>query len=163
MKKIVALISCLLVSLVVFAEEQTPNALIVQLQDGTENAFILSEKPTVVIQDDKMLVTGIVEVTYIRSSISKFFFEEINSNDPRIVDGIESISKGNVKFHYVDGNNVHISGLADKTKVTVVSLDGKSISTQQSGHSGNVTISLAKLPKGIYIISFAGRSVKIQH
>ena len=76
MKKIIAFISCLFVSLVIFAEEQMPNALIVKLQDGTENAFVLSEKPTVLIQDDKMYVTGVVEVTYMRSEISKFYFEQ---------------------------------------------------------------------------------------
>ena len=162
MKKIIAFISCVLVSLVVLAEEQTPNALIVKLQDGTENAFVLSEKPTVVIQDDKMLVTGIVEVTYIRSEISKFFFEEISSDDPRIISGIESISKDNVTFYYVDGENVRISGLKDKATVSVASLDGKIISTQKSDGTGSVTILLGNQPKGIYIISFGGRSVKIR-
>ena len=163
MKIIIAFISCFLVSLVVLAEKQTQNALIVKLQDGTENAFLLSEKPTVLIQDDKMLVTGIVEVTYIRSDISKFFFEKIDLDDPRIPDGIESISKGNVTLYYVDGENVHISGLKDKTKVSVASLDGKIISTQKCDEAGNVTIPLGNQSKGIYIISFGGRSVKIQH
>lgn len=162
MKRIIAFISCLLVSLVIFAEEQTPNALIVKLQDGTENAFVLSEKPTVLIQDDKMLVTGIVEVTYIRSDISKFFFEEISSDDPRIVDGIKSISKDNITFYYVDGENVRISGLKDKATVSVASLDGKIISTQKCDGTGSVTISLGNQTKGIYIISFGGRSLKVR-
>ena len=162
MKKIIAFISCLLVSLVIFAEEQTPNALIVKLQDGTENAFVLSEKPTVLIQDDKMYVTGVVEVTYMRSEISKFYFEQIKSDDPRIISGIESIGKDNVTFYYVDGENVRISGLKDKTSVSVASLDGKIISTQKCDGTGSVTISLGNQPRGIYIISFAGRSVKIK-
>ena len=159
MKKIFVLFIGILLSSMMYAQEK--NALIVKLQDGTENAFLLSEKPTVLIQDDKMLVTGIVEETYIRSDISKFYFEKIDLDDPRL--GIESISKGNVTLYYVDGENVHISGLKDKTKVSVASLDGKIISTPKSDGAGNVTISLGNQPKGIYIISFGGRSVKIQH
>lgn len=159
MKKIFVLFIGILLSSMMYAQEK--NALIVKLQDGTENAFLLSEKPTVLIQDEKMLVTGIVEETYIRSDISKFYFEKIDLDDPRL--GIESISKGNVTLYYVDGENVYISGLKDKTKVSVASLDGKIISTPKSDGAGNVTISLGNQPKGIYIISFGGRSVKIQH
>ena len=161
MKKIFVLFIGILLSSMMYAQEK--NALIVKLQDGTENAFLLSKKPTVLIQDDKMLVTGIVEFTYIRSDISKFYFEKIDLDDPRISDGIESISKGNVTLYYVDGENVHISGLKDKTKVSVASLDGKIISTQKCDGTGSVTISLGNQPKGIYIISFGDRSVKIQH
>jgi hypothetical protein len=161
MKKIIALISCFLVSLVVLAGEQTPNALIVKLQDGTENAFILSEKPTVLIQDDKMLVTGVVEVTYLRSEISKFYFEQIKSDDHRIISGIELIGKDNVTIYYVDGENVYISGLKDKTMVSVASLDGKMLSSCRSDASGEVTMSLGNLPKGVYVVTFDKRSIKI--
>ena len=161
MKQILVLIISMLMSTTLYAQEK--NALIVKQNNGTEDAFILSEKPTVVIQDDKMFVTGIIEVTYIRSDISKFFFEEISSDDPRIVsDGIKSISKDNITFYYVDGENVRISGLKDKTTVSVASFDGKIMSSQKCDGTGSVTISLGNQPKGIYIISFGGRSIKIR-
>ena len=161
MKQILVLIISMLMSTTLYAQEK--NALIVKQNNGTEDAFILSEKPTVVIQDDKMFVTGIIEVTYIRSDISKFFFEEISSDDPRIVsDGIKSISKDNITFYYVDGETVRISGLKEKTKVSLASLDGKVISTTNCNSPGVVTISLGSLTKGVYVISYGIRSIKIR-
>ena len=155
------LIIGMLMSAVLCAQDK--NALVIKLNNGTENAFILSEKPTLLIQDDKMLVTGVVEVTYMRSEISKFYFEEISSDDPRIInEGIESIGKDNIPFRYVDGENIRISGQKDKTTVSVASLDGKKISTQTSNGTGSVNISLGNQPKGIYVISFGDRSVKIR-
>lgn len=161
MKQMLVLIMGMLMSTILCAQDK--NALVIKLNNGTENAYILSEKPTLLIQDDKMLVTGVVEVTYMRSEISKFYFEEISSDDPRIIDdGIESIGEDNITFSYVDGENIRISGLKDKTTVSVASLDGKKISTQKSSGTGSVTISLGNQPQGVYVISFGNRSVKIK-
>lgn len=162
MKKILVFIFCLLTTSIVYAEEQKPNALIVKLNNGSENAFVLSEKPTIQIQDNKMLVSGVVEVTYLRSNISKFYFQEISSDDPRIISGIETVKKDNVTFSYLDGENVRITGLKKNTVVSVYTLDGKNISTQKSDGSDSITISLKNLPNGVYIISYNNRSIKIK-
>ena len=153
MKKIIFILACILGSTI--ASAQNTDALFVKLQNGHVNAFYLAEKPVITMQGTSMVITGgSVNTSYERAEVEKIYFGNMV--------GVEDINAINQTFHYVDGENVRITGLADKTKVTVVSLDGKSISTQQSGHSGNVTISLANLPKGVYIISYGNRSVKIR-
>lgn len=162
MKKIIIFLFCILTTSAVFAEEQKYNALIVKLNNGTEHAFVLAEKPTLLIQDDKMYITGLIEVHYLRSEIAKCYFEEINLEDPRIPVGIDAVNEDNFTFSYLDGENIRISGLKNKTTVSVASLDGKIIGSQKSDGSGGVTISLGNHPKGIYIISVGVRSIKVQ-
>ena len=154
MKKIVVLLFGIILSSVIYAQEK--NVLVIRLTDGGTHTFILSEKPVVTFPDGNVVVNGSASTTYTRSEVEKFSFEYIDPN------GIESISKDNVIFYYVDGENVRISGLKDMTTVSVTSLDGKIISTQKCDGTGIVTISLGNQPKGIYIISYEGRSVKIK-
>lgn len=165
MKKKISLILFLMVSILAIAEVQKPKALIVRLSEGTENAYILSEEPIVTIQEDKMIVTGIIEVVYFRSEISKFYFDDIDPDDPRIMKsptGVDSAEKGNVEFRYVDGENILIRGLNENTIVTVTSIDGVFISSQRSDSTGNVSISLKNRKSGVYVISFEGRSIKVK-
>lgn len=153
MKKIFVILFSILSS-VIYAQEK--NALVIKLTDGNTHTFVLSEKPVVTLPDGNIAVNGSASTTYPRSEVEKFYFVYDDGS------GIESIGKDNVTFYYVDGENVRISGLKDKAIVSVASLDGKIISTQKSDGTGSVTISLGNHPKGIYIISFGGRSVKIR-
>ena len=154
MKKIFVILFGILLSSVIYAQEK--NALVIKLIDGNTHTFILSEKPVVTLPDGNIAVNGSASTTYPRSEVEKFYFVYDDGS------GIESISKDNITFYYVDGENVRISGLKDMTTVSVTSLDGKIISTQKCDGTGSVTISLGNQPKGIYIISFEGRSVKIK-
>lgn len=153
MKKILVLLISMLISMIIYAQEK--NALVIKLTNGNSYTFVLSEKPVVTLPDGNVVVNGSASTTYARSEVEKFYFSDNGS-------GIESIGKDNVTFYYVDGENVRISGLKDKATISVASLDGKIISTQKSDETGTATISLGNHPKGIYIIYFGGRSVKIR-
>jgi len=153
MKKIFVILFGILLSSAIYAQEK--NALVIKLTDGNTHTFVLSEKPVVTFPDENIAVNGSASTTYLRSEVEKFYFVDDGS-------GIESIGNDNVTFYYVDGENVRISGLKDKTTVSVASLDGKIISTPKCDGTGSVSISLENQPKGIYIISFGGRNVKIR-
>ena len=154
MKKIFVILYGILLSSVIYAQEK--NALVIKMIDGNTHTFVLSEKPVVTLPDGNIVVNGSASTTYARSEVEKFYFVYDDGS------GIESLSKDNVTFYYVDGENVRISGLKDKTSVSVTSLDGKIISAQKCDGTGSVTISLGNQTKGIYIISFGGRSVKVR-
>ena len=165
MKKKISLILFLIVSILAIAEVQKPKALVVRLSEGTENAYILSEEPVVTFQEDKMIVTGIIEVAYFRSEISKFYFEDIDPDDPRIMKSptrVDNVEKDNVVFRYVDGENILIRGLKENTVVTVSYIDGVLIYTKRSDSTGNISISLKNKKSGVYVISFNGRSIKVK-
>ena len=154
MKKIFVILFGMLLSSTIYAQEK--NALVIKLTDGNTHTFVLSKKPVVTLPDGNIAVNGSASTTYPRSEVEKFYFVYDDGS------GIESIGKDNVTFYYVDGENVRISGLKDKATVSVASLDGKIISTQKCDGTGSVTISLGNQPRGIYIISFGDRSVKIR-
>lgn len=161
MKKSLTIFVSILISTILYAQEQSFNALIIQFNDESQIAFILSEKPVVTVPDDKLSIRGVVNKDYNRSDVAKFFFESITLDDTRIATRVESVGKDNISFYYVDGETVRITGLKDKTMVSVASLDGKMISSCRSDASGEVTISLGNLPKGVYVVTFDKRSVKI--
>lgn len=154
MKKIIVLFIGILVSMTMYAQEK--NALVVKLTNGTTNTFVLSNKPVVTMPDNNVVISGVASATYARSEVEKFYFIYDDGS------GVESFGKDNIAFFYEDGENVRIKGLKDNATVSVASLDGKIISTQKSDGAGNITISLGNQPKGIYIISFEGRSIKIR-
>ena len=154
MKKILFLLFGMFLSSIMYAQEK--NALVIKLTDGNTHTFVLSEKPVITLPGGNIVVNGSASTTYARSEVEKFYFVYDDGT------GIESVGKDNIKFNYVDGENVRISGLKDKTIVSVASLDGKIISTQKSDGTGSVTVSLGNQLKGIYIISVGGRSIKIR-
>ena len=156
MKKIFVLLFGMLISTIIYAQEK--NALVIKLNNGSTNTFILSEKPIVTVPDSNVVVTGAASVTYTRSEVEKFYFDYVEPVPERI----ESLGKGNIAVYYVDGENVRITGLKDNTSVSVASLDGKLVSSPQSDGNGSVLISLRNQSKGVYVLSFGGRSVKIR-
>lgn len=141
---------------IVGMKAQEKNALVVKLTDGSTNTFVLSNKPVVTMPDNNVVISGVASATYARSEVEKFYFIYDDGS------GIEPIGKDNIAFFYEDGENVRITGLKDKTTVSVASLDGKIIFTQKSDGTGSVTISLGNHSKGIYIISFGERSIKVR-
>ena len=168
MKKILVLLLGMIISTSIHAHEQEKlHGLCLDFIDGGRIVYILPEKPQVTMPEDlvRVYVDGpnMIDESFKRTDLKRFYFELVSPDDKDIHSDVKAISENRVAFKYIDGENVHISGLKDKTKVSVASLDGKIISTQKSDGAGSVTISLGNQPKGIYIISFGGRSVKIQH
>ena len=166
MKKILVLFIGILVSITMYAQEQNIHGLCVEFNNGDRIVYVLSEKPLVTMPNDyvRIYVEGpnMIDESFKRSDVKRFYFDYVASDDKDIHTDIKLTNKDNVTFSYLDGENVRITGLKDKTTVYVTSLDGKAISSQKSDGAGSVTISLGNQPKGIYIISFDGRSIKVR-
>ena len=147
MKKILVLITYLLVSSMAYSEE--PNTLVIKLRDGNINTYFLSEKPTVTFPNgDVVISNGTINTRYMRSEVERFYFIFDDGSD------IGTVSLNNVAFYFLDGKNIQISGLKKNTVVSVYTLDGKNISTQKSDGTDSITVSLGNLPNGVYIISY---------
>ena len=142
------------------------HGLCLDFNDGSRIIYILSEKPQVTMPNDLVHVhvdgPNTIDESFKRTDLKRFYFEFVSPEDNDIHSDVKAIDVNRVVFKYIDGENVRISGLKDKTSVSVASLDGKIVSTQKSDGTGSVTVSLGNQPKGIYIISFGGRSVKIR-
>lgn len=154
MKKIFILIIGIIISSVLYAQEK--NALIVKLTDGNTNTFVLSDRPVVTMLEGNVTISGSASATYLRSEVEKFYFDFVD------VTGVEFVYGENIMVHYVDGENVRITGLKENVVAILTTLDGKVINTQKSDAIGRVVISLKNYPKGVYIISLGNRNVKIK-
>ena len=153
-----------MISTFAFAQEDIMHVLTVQLNNGKQESFILSEKPIVTMPNDSLSVSihGNIDINikYNRADVVKFFFENALQNSPKIISGIETV-ENNISLYYTDDQTIRITGLKNNTPVSVFSLDGKIISTKNSNTSGEITVYLGDLPKGVYIISYGERSIKI--
>ncbi len=154
MKQVLVFVISMLMSVTLYAQEK--NALVIKLTNGNSYTFILAQKPVITLSDGNVVVNGSASTTYTRSEVEKFYFVYDDGS------GIETIGKNSIMFKYMDGANVRISGLKENTSVSVVTLSGKMISTQKCNGTGTVTIPLENMAKGIYIVSFGDRSVKIR-
>ena len=110
MKKILVLITYLLVSSMAYSEE--PNTLVIKLRDGNINTYFLSEKPTVTFPNgDVVISNGTINTRYMRSEVERFYFIFDDGSD------IGTVSLNNVAFYFLDGKNIQISGLKKNTVV----------------------------------------------
>ena len=166
MKKILVLFFGILVSMTMYSQEQNVHILRVEFNNGVRIAYVLSEKPLVTMPGESVRIyvegPNMIDEYFKRSDVKRFYFEYVSSDDKDIYSNIKMSDPERVLFEYLDGENVRIIGLKDKTTVSVASLDGKIISTQKSDSAGSLIISLGNHPKGIYIISFEGRSIKVR-
>lgn len=155
MKRVLILLFSVVISMVLSAQEK--NTLVIQLYDGGLEKYILSDKPNVSFIEENMTISvdSIVKLDIKRSLVEKFHFEYVN---PTIVED----SKINSYTFYYDGQKVKMNGLDSDNIVTVLTIEGKIISTHTIDSVGNVVISLDSLPQGLYIISYKDRSVKIR-
>lgn len=142
-------------SIATLLHAQDKIALVVELTDGSENKFVLSDKPVITLPDNHVVITGNICATYLRSEIEKFYFVNDETSD------VKPIGKDNIIFYYVDADTIQIAGLDNNTIVSVFSLDGMKLSSDISNGSDVVTIPLHKLSKGVYVVSFGNRSIKI--
>ena len=154
MKKIIVFLFSIIASTLGFAEDA--NYLVLQLKNGNIEEYCLSKKPIVSFVDNSLRITveEKVEMEILRSEVEKFYFSYTPCD-------ITPTNNQHVAFYYLDGKNVRITGLKNNTPISVFSLDGKIISTKKSNTSGEITVYLGDLPKGVYIISYGERSIKI--
>lgn len=155
MKKILVLFG-IIISMSVYSQEK--NALCVQLQDGTTETYALVKKPVISLSEENMLIAinENIKLDIKRSEIAHFYFDFIEHI------GIEAVNKENVTFQFSDGENVTVYGLTRGTLVSVSSIDGKNLYSKKCRENGVVHLSLANLPKGIYLLSYGKRAIKIR-
>lgn len=152
----------LLIMLLVFAGNsfaEQIDALVLQLNNGTEEVYILSDSPVLTMPEDNVVITSRDLIsTYKRSEVKVFYIKKVNENESCI----GSVSETAISYKFTDSNNFYVSGVPSGTIIKVTSVNGNLCLSETSDKSEVVCLSLRTLPDGIYIISFLGRSIKIK-
>lgn len=141
MKKYLILLAMTFMGNVVRADN---SALRINLDGGTTATYILASKPVVTYEEGNVTIKNAeLEDTYPLAEVKSFAF--VNN-----VTSLQSVGDGDVTYRFV--NNMFT---CDGHDISVYDLSGTLVA------AGKNEVSLATLGNGIYVVSVAGRSVKI--
>lgn len=141
MKKYLILLAMMFMGNVVRADN---SALRINLDGGTTATYILASKPVVTYEEGNVTIKNAeLEDTYPLAEVKSFAF--VNN-----VTSLQSVGDGDVTYRFV--NNMFT---CDGHDISVYDLSGTLVA------AGKNEVSLATLGNGIYVVSVAGRSVKI--
>ena len=119
--------------------------LVIWQKDGTKVCYNLDEQPkTTFTTEDLVITTATATISYPLVKIQRYTYEggALSVQDVK-VDGINILH---------EGDNVIVKCLANGKSVTVYGIDGKQLVTKHSDGSDSLTLSLANLPAGVYMI-----------
>lgn len=146
MKRLLLILLTFICTITVLADNKQ---LIITFIDGTSQAFALSNLPDIKMENDKMTIkAGETTAEYDLYKVKTFTIGEAT--------GIEGIA---LKGFTMDGNKFIVPGV--NNSIRLYSVDGKKVELNQMQTDSASFISLDALPKGVYIISANGKSVKI--
>ena len=134
------------------------HTLIMHLNDGKREKFILSDQPLFVISNEKLIAkTSSMGAIYLRSDIKEFTFEETTN-------GIYEVPNTNeIVIRQLPNSNIAISGLETGAIVRVYDLNGHLIYTTHSLSGAEMVIPFENRTSGVYIININNkRTIKIQ-
>ena len=146
------LIGILLVAAPVKADNQESVLLIVH-QDGDSIYVDLNQNPKITFSPDVISIsTGKLEFKYEKVLKFAFMMEKPADPDPIPSSIAEEGSATAFSFKFVNANTICISGLASAKGVFISSLDGKHFTVPMEQSGVEITLHLASLPYGAYIV-----------
>ena len=124
-------------------------SLVITFDNGTTQTYLLSTNPEVTLADNMLVVTAEgTTAQYTLADVLTFTFSE--SADIKAVETDPGIMRR--------GDCILIS---TPTKVEAYTADGKAVSVQYTVSGSTTAVLINSLPKGITILSAAGKTIKI--
>ena len=143
--------------------------LVVELKDGTNLNYWMSQSPTLGLNGDKLEIivyevtypdpenptpdSGMINpepstLTYQVEQVKNFHFEK------SVFNAIEtpSAEEPAISIKQMDGQMVTISGTVVSDRIRLYTIDGRMVQTYIASDNGETSISISALEKGIYII-----------
>ena len=122
--------------------------------DGQVISINLNDTPSATYTDGNLVITTVNNSIQIPlEMVRKYTYANTT-------DGIQSARQQKVEFS-ADGNGLVISGLDAETTVSIYNVDGKMIRTESSGGRGDMSISVADQPAGVYAVKVNSVTYKL--
>lgn len=124
--------------------------------EGQQIAYSFDDMPKYVFKDNNTslyLTTKKTSVTYSVENLKKFTFSQVPS-------GIDKAKNSTEVAQSVDGILI-FSGYAAGSSIFVCDGSGKIVATAKASAQGAATLSLQRLPKGVYLVKAGKMSMKI--
>ena len=145
----------LVITLFVFFSAQlslNAQTLVLHHADGTTTDVALYLMPRIQFQNDRVLIVSpVLDMDYPKENVLRFSYKGV-TNEVKAVkrDADYSRENGHLVFH----------GIGQTDEVAVYNTNGIRVPVRLS-HSGNdVTLPLASIPSGVYVLSVNGRTSK---
>ena len=150
-KKFIVVLSMLGVALCASADKQY---MIVEQLDESMYSFLLDDNPIVTHEDGNLVVNGDAATSYAITSVKRFYFAE---------DAVSGVKKQtSVVFCIVslDESTLQVFNAQPAERVTLVSVDGRTILTSTTDLNGSAIV---KLPSrgGVYVLTVGTKSIKV--
>lgn len=146
MKKVLLLLSVVLIALQTSASDIV---LRVILTDGTQNDYVVAERPQISFEDGKMTVVyRNMTTSYATADVETFIFTDLTSS-------IEQVKAGDTKLTFLENDNIHIEGVSQNEKIRVYAINGVQQQVNVKQTDKGCVVELSKLTKGQYIISIS--------
>jgi len=151
MKKLLPILLMAALALPATIKAQTPT-LVLHHADGKTSEVELYTMPRIQMTADKMIVT----VQGSRQEFSKA--DVLRFTYKGIATGINAV-KPETRYR-VDEDRVTFYGVSSTDRISVYNTGGVQIPVRLTADSPDVVLSLAQLPKGVYLVSINGRTLK---
>ena len=123
--------------------------LVVLTKNGAKTEFVLKDRPLVKFEGKSLRVTSDrADVTFALADVVNFTYV---NNDPSGINELLADDDSQTELSYQDGTLV-LSQLRQGAVVGIYTTDGKLVRQLKAHRQGTYRISLAALPKGIYIV-----------
>lgn len=147
-----------LIALAVRASNE-PSQLVVAMNDGTETVFILSSKPTITFDTNKVYINS-DEFSATLTDVKEFYFKT-ESSPATSIEPVKGKNESTFTFKYVDGHTVYLYGCSDNTRIDVYSLNGLKTPASVERSGAMAVVRLDQLQVQVYIIRANSQSFKI--
>lgn len=151
---------CLLGLLCPAMAQQADNAtaLVVTLADGSKQTFLLQENPVITLDGQLLRVkSASLETDFERAGVDDFHFETLST-------GIDTPEQQELRFVVTGNGKLSIFGLdgGEEGRIAVYDAQGRACKAHTRRQGDGVTVSLASLQRGVYVINIGKRqSIKI--
>ena len=140
------------------------NGVVLETSSGERMEYLLSTKPQFRQDKDKVTLTyneagdytKTISIEFSTEDILKVYLAKIDL--PNSIEGVFVNDKNEIS---VEAGLIRLSGFKPGEIVRVYSLDGKLQSETTIPENGELTISIATLPKGVNVININKKSIKI--
>lgn len=149
---ILSLFFCL--SLLAKAEDKLTH-IIVWAKDGTRVAYALDKEPMITFSETDMIIaTKDIEVNYALENMDRITYGDSNAS------GIRNINSGEPIYRW-DGEALIFPSLVCNSTVSLYSLNGMMVFTENIKESGEYFFSLSNLNTGIYVVKVNNITYKL--
>lgn len=130
--------------------------LYLHLRNGTKTSFLLSEKPELTFDENKLrVVSASATVEYLLEDVAEYNFSE------QVLNTVNDVEDDEVRLIYSRENGLTVLG-CQNADIHIYDTSGRSLPFSSTTAGGATHIKPGNMPAGIYIVLINGKTFKFQ-